>query len=70
MIVRRLAHATLLRLAAPASRGLRHAVLRQRTRDFGTLAVEGFDVMRSDLLLSSASRPLLSLRLASARSAR
>jgi 2'-5' RNA ligase len=70
LIVRRLAHATLLRLAAPASHALRRAVLRQRAHDFGTLAVERFDVMRSDLLLSSASRPLLSAPLASAGSAR
>jgi 2'-5' RNA ligase len=70
LVVRRLAHVTLLRLASPASSELRRAVAaRSRTR-YGTLTVDGFDVMRSDLLLSSASRPLLRPRLAGRRSAR
>jgi len=69
-VVRRLAHVTLVRLAAPASGALRREVARRSGRGYGTLTVEGFDVMRSDLLLSSASRPLFSSPLAGTRSAR
>ena len=43
---------------------LRREVARRRRRLYGTLTVERFDVMRSDLLLSSASLPLLSSPLA------